>query len=155
VTEQFRNNQDVAFGDVNLADPKPVRGAPYNPGAGGWPTIRYFNKKTGYAGAPYEKKTSKAVCDELGPSETYMKDFVMEKGETDLNLCKLDGKGCNEKEVQFMAKWKALAPEDVSKELARLQRMKTKSLSPDLKKWHSQRVSILKKLQASDANEEL
>ena len=50
-------------------------------------------------GAPYEKKTSKAVCDELGPSETYMKDFVMEKGETDLNLCKLDGKGCNEKEV--------------------------------------------------------
>ena len=45
-----------------------------------------------------------------------------------------------------MAKWKALAPEDVSKELARLQRMKTKSLSPDLKKWHSQRVSILKKV---------
>eukprot|EP01050_Picozoa_sp_SAG11_P058854 SAG11_NODE_37811_length_255_cov_0.660256_1_plen_39_part_10 len=30
-----------------------------NSGAGGWPTIRYFNKETGYDGKPYPKKTDK------------------------------------------------------------------------------------------------
>lgn len=38
-------------------------------GAGGWPTVRYFNKETGYGGKAYPKKTSKAMCDELGPKE--------------------------------------------------------------------------------------
>ena len=38
-------------------------------GAGGWPTVRYFNKETGYGGKPYPKKTDKAMCDELGPKE--------------------------------------------------------------------------------------
>ena len=36
----------------------------------GWPTVRYFNQATGYDGAPYEKKTQKAVCDELGDLDT-------------------------------------------------------------------------------------
>ena len=31
-----------------------------------WPTIRYFNKETSKDGAPYDKKTDKAMCDELG-----------------------------------------------------------------------------------------
>ena len=53
----------MAFGDVNLSE-EPIRGS-YNPGAGGWPTIRYFNTKTGYEGAPYTKKTDKAMCEEL------------------------------------------------------------------------------------------
>ena len=32
--------------------------------------MRYFNQATGYDGAPYEKKTQKAVCDELGDLDT-------------------------------------------------------------------------------------
>eukprot|EP01043_Picozoa_sp_COSAG02_P103338 COSAG02_NODE_39345_length_418_cov_0.836991_1_plen_52_part_00 len=28
--------------------------------------MRYFNQATGYDGAAYEKKTAKAMCDELG-----------------------------------------------------------------------------------------
>jgi len=51
-----QKNEDVVFADVNLKE-APIRGPPYNPGAGGWPTIRYFNAKTGPDGAPYEKKT--------------------------------------------------------------------------------------------------
>ena len=38
-----------------------------NPGAGGWPTIRYYNKETGILGKSYEKKTDASMCDELGP----------------------------------------------------------------------------------------
>jgi hypothetical protein len=37
-------------------------GGDLSPGAGGWPTIRYFNKATGYDGTPYAKKTDKAMC---------------------------------------------------------------------------------------------
>lgn len=42
---------------------------PFLPGSGGWPTVRYFNKETGYGGKAYPKKTDKAMCDELGPKE--------------------------------------------------------------------------------------
>ena len=35
------------------------KGEVYNPGAVGWLTVRYFNKKTGIAGGTYVKKTSK------------------------------------------------------------------------------------------------
>ena len=40
-------------------------GGQMNPGQGGWPTIRYFNKETGYDGAPYDKKLPGAMCDVL------------------------------------------------------------------------------------------
>ena len=53
----------MSFGDVNLSE-EPIRGG-HNPGAGGWPTIRYFNAETGLAGASYVKKTDDAMC-ELG-----------------------------------------------------------------------------------------
>ena len=45
------------------------RDAIYYTGAGGWPTIRYFNKETGYGGGNYKKVTSGAMCDELGNEE--------------------------------------------------------------------------------------
>ena len=57
----------MVFGDVNLSE-NPIRerhGVQFNPGAGGWPTIRYFNADTGPGGAPYEKVTDKAMCEEL------------------------------------------------------------------------------------------
>lgn len=48
--QAFANNPDVAFGDVNLADQQINHIG--SPGDGGWPTIRYFNKETGYEGKP-------------------------------------------------------------------------------------------------------
>jgi len=75
----FENNKDVIFGDINLSE-EPIRGD-HNPGAGGWPTVKYFNKETGYAGKHYDKKTSKAMCEELGDAET-LERFVVEAGST-------------------------------------------------------------------------
>ena len=65
MVKAFAANDDVAFGDVNLSS---ARGIPGNhrPGEGGWPTIRYFDQKTGIAGGSYEQKTQRAICDELG-----------------------------------------------------------------------------------------
>jgi len=56
----FGSNPDVAFGDVLLSEQQ-IRGN-HNPGAGGWPTIRYFNKQTGYEGASYVKKKQINLC---------------------------------------------------------------------------------------------
>ena len=50
--EKFTANDQVVFGDVNLSEDqiRTIHGEPQNPGQGGWPTLRYFNKETGYGG---------------------------------------------------------------------------------------------------------
>jgi len=96
------------------------------------------------------------MCEELG-NEEYMQAYVEEKGST--SLCSAaDGAGCSEKEVEYIAKCKAKSPEDLGKDLARLQGMATGggSMKPDLKKWLTQRIAVLKQLApASEAKEEL
>ena len=70
----------MRFADINLSE-VPIRGAPHNPGLGGWPTIRYFNKKTGKEGASYQKKTTLPMCQELLDME-YMQGYIEEAGST-------------------------------------------------------------------------
>lgn len=136
----------MTFGDVNLSE-EPIRGN-YNPGAGGWPTIRFFNSQTGYEGQAYTKKTDKAMCEELGDDE-YMQAYVEEAGST--SLCKAsDGAGCGEKELDFIAKWKEAEPAKVAEQLKRLQGMSGSSMKPELQKWLGQRMAILKQLAPKD-----
>jgi len=135
----------VVFGDINLSEQQ-IRGN-YNPGAGGWPTIRYFNAATGYDGAPYPKKTDKAMCDELG-DDTYMTSYVEEQGWT--TLCSVaDGSNCSEKQVDFIGKWKVKGVPEVEAQLKRLRGMTkdAKSLKPELAAWLGQRIGILIQLQ--------
>ena len=97
----------------------------HNPGAGGWPTIKYFNKETGYEGAPYDKRTDKSMCDELGDDQ-YMEDYVTSAGKT--SLCDVISRaGCSNKEDSFIDKWSS--------------------------KWTSQRAAILNQLAKSDGSE--
>ena len=94
----------MVFGDVNLSE-NPIRerhGVQFNPGAGGWPTIRYFNADTGPGGAPYEKVTDKAMCEEL-KDEDNMFAYVEKAAST--SLCSLDGQGCSDKQKTYIAKW--------------------------------------------------
>ena len=69
-------NSPSSLGAVSLQDNGPRIG---NPGAGGWPTVRYFNKETGVEGAAYQKKTAQAMCDEL-KTEHYMQGLIEEQG---------------------------------------------------------------------------
>jgi len=126
---------------VNLSEEQ-IRGN-HNPGQGGWPTVRYFNKETGYEGASYVKKTDKAMCDELGDTEM-MTTMVMEAAGT--SLCSLEGSGCSEKEVKYIETWKAKSEADVSSQQVRLDGMKNKAMKPSLKQWVGQRLAILKQL---------
>jgi len=115
--------------------------------------VRYFNKATGYGGKAYEKKTSKAMCDELGPKEEYMQQFVEEAGGTSLCNAKNPGSGCSEKQLGFIEKWKAKGEADLQKQLDRLTGMLEKdggSMKPEALSWAKQRLSIFKQLSKKD-----
>lgn len=136
------------FGDVTLSKSQFRKG---NPGAGGWPTIRYFNKETGYEGGDYKKKTSEAMCTELGPGQPYMQQYVEEYGKTSLCSVKTEA-GCSDKEKKFITLWKeklsssAKSPADVDAQISRLEGMAGGSMKEDLKQWIVQRLAIFKQL---------
>jgi hypothetical protein len=156
VTNLFAGSSDVAFMDVNLRD-EAIRtgpnGEPYNPGAGGWPTVRYFNKETGIAGGTYVKKTSSPMCEELG-NEDNMVDYVEEYGNTSLCAVATE-KGCSEKEIGYIAKMKAQSAKEVTAQIERLESMDVSSMAPALAKWLKQRKKILKQLVPAEESDEL
>lgn len=125
-----------------------------SPGGGGWPTIRVYNKATGYDGAfagdwKEKNKLPGAMCDAFGKEEN-MQAYVEELGMT--SLCKVgDGAGCTDKEKEFIAKWKGA--EGIEAQLTRLQGMTGSSMKPELKKWLGQRLNILKQLAAAPKEE--
>merc|ERR1711865_1339061 len=105
VCKDFKGNADVVFGDVALSknQVRSIHGTDQGAGAGGWPTVRIFNSETGYGGKAYEKKTSEAMCDELGPKTDYMQQLVEEYA----SLCTIaeTSKGCTDKQKAFIEKW--------------------------------------------------
>ncbi len=152
----FAESSDVAFMDVNLSKDK-IREGPngeaWNPGMGGWPTIRYFNAEIGMAGGKYVKKTSLPVCQELG-NEDNMVAYVEEY--SNAALCSVaTEKGCSEKEIAYIAKMKAKSSSDLIAQIERLESMEGSSMTPELFKWLNQRKKILKQLAAAGVSDEL
>jgi hypothetical protein len=151
VVKAFAANDNVSFGDVNLSE-APIRGN-HNPGAGGWPTIRYFNKETGVKGGTYVKKTAKSMCEELGNDEM-MTAYVEEYANT--SSCSIvDGTGCDSRELVFLDEMKAISSTDLASKLARLESMEGASMKPELLKWIVKRKKILKQLLALEVKDEL
>jgi hypothetical protein len=147
VTRMFEGNPDVAFADINLSKSPMIKGDELgNPGSGGWPTIRYFNKKTGQFGDAYNKVTDLPMCQELG-DRMKMIDYVEDYGNT--VLCGLDGKNCNEKEAGYVEKWKVKPMDEVESQLTRLEEMTSKPMKDDIFEWAVRRLRILKKIIAA------
>jgi len=160
VCKDFKGNDDVVFGDVALSknQVRKIHGEEQSPGAGGWPTIRYFNKETGYGGKPYSKKTSGAMCDELGPKEEYMQMYVEEAGGTSLCNVKKTDSGCSEKQKGFIDKWSSKPLDELQKQLTRLKGMVDKdgsAMKPEALTWAKQRLNIFKQLTQASAKDEL
>lgn len=84
----FKDEPSVSFADCNLSEGGP-NSAEIGAGEGGWPTIKYYNKKTGYAGAHYEQKTDGPVCSEL-LEDRYMEGYINEASGLVLNDPKAD-----------------------------------------------------------------
>lgn len=143
MVKAFAANDDVAFGDVNLSS---ARGIPGNhrPGEGGWPTIRYFDQKTGIAGGSYEQKTQRAICDELGDEERMMR-YIEDYGQT--STCSVVNKGgCSDKEQGYIDKMKVKSTEEIESQLERLLAMDLSSMSNKLSAWVGKRKAILRGL---------
>lgn len=141
------------FADIDLSSPESqaLRGPPHNPGQGGWPTIRYFNKETGLDGGSYIKKTDKAICDELGTIDA-MTELVEDYG--DIATCDiLSGLGCDERELGYIDKMKQNSLEEHMKQLKRLEGMANKPMKPELLVWMKKRKSILKQFVKSSEAE--
>lgn len=135
---------------MNLSENQ-IRGEPHNPGAGGWPTIRYFNKETGIDGGTYEKKTDKSMCEELGGDGEMLSAYVEEAGDTSLCSVGEGYPGCDEKETAYIDKMKSQPTEAHKAQLERLGKMELSSMTPELQQWLVQRKKILKQLVASSS----
>lgn len=146
VVQKFATNPDVKFGDIALSDGGPRGGEGANPGGGGWPTIRYYNKETGILGKSYEKKTDAPMCDELGPKGGMMQPYVEEAGSTSECSVVAPYAGCGDKQKSFIEKMAGKPAGDVDKQLVRLTAMKEKPMKAELKQWLNQRLAILKGL---------
>lgn len=143
VCKMFSSNANVVFGDVALSENQvsQINGTPQNPGAGGWPTVRYFNKKTGYGGKQYEKKTSQAMCDELGPNEKYMQEFV----EQWAKRCALESKdACSAKELALL---------EESEKMSKAERAtRIKEMEQEIKQSRADAVALEKKAKELEAS---
>ena len=145
----FADNPKVSFGDVNLQE-QPIRSIgehQYNPGAGGWPTIRYFNQSTGLGGGSYVKVTGEPMCAELGDVDrmvTYVEDYG------NAFLCSVSApdrsSGCDDRERAYTDKMRHLTAEEWTAQLSRLASMEGGSMKPDLAAWVTKRRKILVQL---------
>jgi len=87
------------------------------------------------------------MCEELG-DDKYMTEYVTESGFT--STCDVaTSEQCNDKEVDFIAKWKGKPAEEIAGQVTRLQGMTAKSMKPELKAWVGQRLNALVQLAAS------
>jgi|TARA_E500000178_G_C16688555_1_gene602620 protein disulfide-isomerase A6 len=103
-------------------------------GVQGYPTIKYFTAETGKTGAPYQS----------GRDFDSLKTFVEE---TLSKSCEIDNQeNCDEKEVKYIAKMQGKGNEAVSKQLARLTKMKGGKMKPELMAWLNKRLAILTQL---------
>jgi hypothetical protein len=149
IVKLYKSNQDVVFGDVNLQKNgvREAFGTPQNPGAGGWPTIRYYNKDTGYGGAAYEQMTKEKMCEELKDAQN-MKNYVNFAGAT--TICDVvREENCSEKELKYIRRMKgteddATIATNLKGELSRIQKMDKHTLMGVKKQWAGQRQGLLK-----------
>merc|ERR1712003_510193 len=95
----------VVFGDVNWNEERfgSAFGTDFPIGDEGWPTIRFFNKGTGYGGRAYKKKTDQSLDAELGDEDRF-RDFVSEK--SGISNCDVVwGTDCSSMELKYIDKW--------------------------------------------------
>ena len=152
--KEFSGNDKVVFADVNLSEGRvgTIAGTPQNPGAGGWPTLRYFNTETGYGGQKYVQKTEKRICEEM-KDPAMVKAWISEFGAVGPSCSVHSQDDCNDREIAYINKAQEKTMDERASQLKRLHSMTGKKMSPDAAKWVSARIALLK--QFSDVKAEL
>lgn len=148
--EQYSSHGDIVFGDVNLSKSSPTSSNAGTPGAGGWPTLRHYNKATGIKGEQYKQKTSGMVCEEM-KQDNFMESYVMEAAT--ISRCSVaTQENCSDKEKEYIDKYQGLPGGDVAAQAERLAAMAStpgSKQSASGYKWLAARRAILKQLQGT------
>lgn len=114
--------KEAVFGEINWSEEQfsEAFGVNQEPGNPGWPTIRYFNKGTGYGGKGYKQKEPELDLDaELG-NEEHMRNYVTEK--SGVSPCDVVwGTDCSVMELKYIGKW--IGP-DVARSKSKVQENK-------------------------------
>lgn len=107
----------------------------------GYPTVGYFTQETGQKKLDYSG----------GRDFDSIKRFT--ESTLQVELCRLDGSNCNEREVKYIAKYASKSADEASQEMSRLKKMVGSNMAPSLSQWLSKRINIL--TQYTKAKEEL
>jgi len=129
--DEYASSSSVVIADVDCTVEQDLCGK-YD--VKGYPTIKYFTAETDPKGADFQG----------GRDYDGLKKFVVDTLEVKCSY--EDDAGCSDKEKEFMAKWKGKDKADAAAQLERLNKMVSGTMAPDLKKWVSQRINILKQL---------
>mmetsp|Transcript_96432 Transcript_96432/g.167515 ORF Transcript_96432/g.167515 Transcript_96432/m.167515 type:complete len:96 (-) Transcript_96432:59-346(-) len=93
------------------------------------------------------------MCDELGPSEEYMQQYVEEQGGTSLCSIEKTDKGCSEQQIKFIEKWASKPGDEKLKQLERLSSMAKdggKAMKPEAFTWLKHRIAIFKQFKKKE-----
>jgi len=134
----FEGSSSVVIGDVDCTVETDLA-SEY--GVSGYPTIKYFTPETDPKGDSYSG----------GRDLDALKKFVEEKLERKCEVS--DPSSCSEKEQKFITKMEGKDEAAITKEIARLEGMKGKSMKAEQKAFLFQRLHILGQL--APAKEEL
>jgi protein disulfide-isomerase A6 len=107
-------------------------------GVQGYPTVKYFVEGDIDEGKSYDQ----------GRDFDTLKGFVEETLLVKCLIADPAGSGCDEKEQGYIEKMVAKSADERSKQLLRLDGMKSQTMAPSNKKWLMQRLGVLKQFGA-------
>jgi len=128
----YEDSTSVTVGKVDCTENEALCG---DLGVRGYPTLKYWLAGEGFQDAhDYESGRS---YDDLA---AFIEDNLAA-------MCSItDTKDCSEKEIKFLTLMREKTSDDVTKQLNRLNNMSASKMAPNLKKWVSQRLNILRQL---------
>lgn len=134
--DEFAGSSSVLIADVDCtADGKSLC---EKIGVEGYPTVKYFVEGDIDEGKSYDQ----------GRDFDTLKGFVEETLLVKCIIADPVGSGCNEKEQGYIEKMMAKSADERSKQLHRLDGMKSQTMAPSNKKWLMQRLGVLKQFDA-------
>lgn len=135
---EYAHSSSVAVVDVNCEEESELCQAN---GVQGYPTIKY------YVGGEESKY-------EGGRDYASLKTFVDEKLAKRCDLSDA-ASTCSEKAIDFSTKWMFKSLEEAQAEIKRLEGMKVKQMTPELRSWLNERLQVLQQIEAQKKNEDL
>lgn len=151
MVKRFAGVKGVAFATVVMEETviTSLFGVDQDPGKGGWPTLRYFNKIAGYGGVPYSKLDKETkMCDELKVISN-MKRFVEEFGRAiacDVKI-PINEEKCDDEDRAFLSELQRNM-EDTTQRNKRLHELKNSNLGLIVKTKRYPRIRELLYLEA-------